>query len=182
MAGVIPAKLGVIMFRKIINNIEEIITVPLMLALLVILTWQIASRWLFDSPSLWSEELARVLFLHLGIIGGAIAIKKDDHVKITFFSDKLPLNLRYCLLLILELLVFITILAMIWYGYQHVQRTAFFELITLGISSSWMTYALPLGASFMLVRQTQKLYFIIIDWRSQCNDIPSSLSTNNIDG
>jgi TRAP-type C4-dicarboxylate transport system permease small subunit len=168
------------MFRKIIDNIEEIITVPLMIALLCILTWQISSRWLFDSPSLWSEELARVLFLHMAIIGGAIAIKKDDHVKITFFSDKLPRNIRYSLLFALEILVLITIVAMIYYGYAHVQRTAFFELITLGISSSWMTYALPIGGCFMLVRQCQKLYFVFIDWRIKENKNTSHLTACDI--
>lgn len=51
------------MLRKIINNIEEIITVPLMAALLAVLTWQIGTRWLLNDPSLWSEELARLLFM-----------------------------------------------------------------------------------------------------------------------
>ncbi|MGR5488441.1 C4-dicarboxylate ABC transporter permease, partial [Vibrio alfacsensis] len=51
------------MIRKIFDNIEEIITVPLMAALLVVLTWQIGTRWLLNDPSLWSEELARVLFM-----------------------------------------------------------------------------------------------------------------------
>ena len=166
------------MFRKFIDNIEEIITIPLMVALLGILTWQIASRWLLDSPSLWSEELARVIFLHMAILGCAIAIKKDEHVKITFFSDKLPPNIRYSLLFTLELLVFITITAMIYYGYEHVQRNAFFELITLGISSAWMNIALPIGGCFMLIRQLQKLYFVQHAWRnanlphvSTCNSI-----------
>ncbi|WP_022942829.1 TRAP transporter small permease [Psychromonas hadalis] len=166
------------MFRKIIDNIEEIITIPMMVALLGILTWQIVSRGILDSPSLWSEELARVIFLHMAIIGAAIGIKKDEHVKIIFFSDKLPRNIRYSLLFTLEVLVLITIGAMIHYGYEYVQRNAFFELITLGISSSWMNYALPLGSSFMLIRQMQKLYFVQKAWRntesspvSTCNSI-----------
>lgn len=168
------------MFRKIIDNIEEIITVPLMLSLLCILTWQIASRWLFDSPSLWTEELSRVIFLHMAIIGCAIGIKKDEHVKITFLSEKLPHNVRYGLLLTLELLVLITIMAMIFYGYAFVQRNAFFELITLGISSSWMNYALPLGSSFMLFRQCQKLYFVVIEWRKVAIESPLPHTENQI--
>ena len=78
------------MIRKIFDNIEEIITVPLMAALLVVLTWQIGTRWLLNDPSLWSEELARVLFMYMSLIGCAMAIKRGTHVNITFFSDKLP--------------------------------------------------------------------------------------------
>ncbi len=77
------------MLRKFFDNIEEIITVPLMVLLLLVLTWQIVTRWLFNDPSLWSEELARVLFMYMSLIGCAIASSgyaRQYH----FFSDKLP--------------------------------------------------------------------------------------------
>lgn len=145
------------MLKKIIDNIEEIITVPLMAALLVVLTWQIGTRWLLNDPSLWSEELARVLFMYMSLIGGAIAIKRSTHVNITFFSDKLPEKMRLYLVLSLELAVLVSIGAIIYLGYQHVQRTAFFELITLGVSSAWMNYSLPIGGVFMVLRQIEKM-------------------------
>lgn len=150
------------MLNKIYRNIEEIITVPLMFSLLLILSWQIGARWLFNSPSIWSEELARLLFMHMALIGCAIAVKNDTHVKITFFADKLPSTSRFSLAFVLEVAVLVSMLAMIYLGYQHVQRTAFFELITLGISSKWMNYSLPLGGCFMLVRQIEKM---IAMWR-----------------
>ncbi|MBD1555809.1 TRAP transporter small permease [Vibrio sp. S9_S30] len=153
------------MRQKITRNIEEIITVPLMLILLVVLTWQIGTRWLLDDPSLWSEELARVLFMYMALIGCAIAIKSSTHVNITFFSDKLPAKARLMLVLSLELAVLVSIFAIIYLGYQHVQRTAFFELITLGISSKWMNYSLPLGGVFMVVRQLQKMVKLVADFR-----------------
>ncbi len=146
------------MLRKIIDNIEEIITVPLMAGLLVVLTWQIGTRWLLNDPSLWSEELARVLFMYMSLIGCAIAIKRGTHVNITFFSDKLPEKVRLGLVLSLELAVLVSIFAIIFLGYQHVQRTAFFELITLGVSSSWMNYSLPIGGVFMVFRQLEKMF------------------------
>lgn len=145
------------MLKKIIDNIEEIITVPLMAALLVVLTWQIGTRWLLNDPSLWSEELARVLFMYMSLIGAAIAIKRSTHVNITFFSDKLPEKVRLYLVLSLELAVLVSIGAIIYLGYQHVQRTAFFELITLGVSSAWMNYSLPIGGVFMVLRQIEKM-------------------------
>ncbi|GLQ74950.1 TRAP transporter small permease [Vibrio penaeicida] len=153
------------MLQKITRNIEEIITVPLMLVLLVVLTWQIGTRWLLDDPSLWSEELARVLFMYMALIGCAIAIKSSTHVNITFFSDKLPEKVRLILVLSLELAVLLSIFAIIYLGYQHVQRTAFFELITLEISSKWMNYSLPLGGLFMVVRQLQKMVGLVTDFR-----------------
>lgn len=153
------------MLQKITRNMEEIITVPLMIVLLVVLTWQIGTRWLLDDPSLWSEELARVLFMYMALIGCAIAIKSSTHVNITFFSDKLPEKVRLILVLSLELAVLLSIFAIIYLGYQHVQRTAFFELITLEISSKWMNYSLPLGGLFMVVRQLQKMVGLVTDFR-----------------
>ncbi|WP_367989283.1 TRAP transporter small permease [Vibrio sp. NTOU-M3] len=152
------------MLRKIYDNFEEILTVPLMAALLVVLTWQIGTRWLLNDPSLWSEELARVLFMYMSLIGCAIAVKRSTHVNITFFSDKLPEKLRLVLVFSLEAAVLVSIVAIIYLGYQHVQRTAFFELITLGISSQWMNYSLPLGGVFMLLRQAEKMWGIAKQW------------------
>ncbi|MGF1727295.1 TRAP transporter small permease [Photobacterium nomapromontoriensis] len=168
------------MLRKIIDNIEEIITVPLMAILLAILTWQIGTRWLLNDPSLWSEELARILFLYMSLIGCAIAIKKGSHVNITFFSDKLPVKIRIALVFALECAVLISIFAIIILGYQHVQRTAFFELITLGISNKWMTYALPIGGIFMMFRQLQKLFSIANEFR-QCNEETTTQSPQTIE-
>ncbi|ASI93173.1 TRAP transporter small permease [Vibrio mediterranei] len=164
------------MIRKIFDNIEEIITVPLMAALLVVLTWQIGTRWLLNDPSLWSEELARVLFMYMSLIGCAMAIKRGTHVNITFFSDKLPQNIRYSLVIALELAVLVSIFAIIYLGYQHVQRTAFFELITLGISSKWMNYSLPLGGVFMVVRQLQKIFSIGAEFKQAKGEDASSSS------
>ncbi|MCF4173588.1 TRAP transporter small permease [Vibrio mediterranei] len=164
------------MIRKIFDNIEEIITVPLMAALLVVLTWQIGTRWLLNDPSLWSEELARVLFMYMSLIGCAMAIKRGTHVNITFFSDKLPQNIRYSLVIALELAVLVSIFAIIYLGYQHVQRTAFFELITLGISSKWMNYSLPLGGVFMVVRQLQKIFSIGAEFKQAKSEDASSSS------
>lgn len=165
------------MLRRILNNIEEIITVPLMAMLLVVLTWQIGTRWLLNDPSLWSEELARVLFMYMSLIGCAIAIKTGSHVNITFFSDKLPEKTRLFLVLSLELAVLVSIFAIIYLGYQHVQRTAFFELITLGISSKWMNYSLPLGGLFMVIRQTQKMLGIVAEYRK--GDTSASLHNSH---
>lgn len=164
------------MIRKIFDNFEEIITVPLMAALLVVLTWQIGTRWLLNDPSLWSEELARVLFVYMSLIGCAMAIKRGTHVNITFFSDKLPQNIRYSLVIALELAVLVSIFAIIYLGYQHVQRTAFFELITLGISSKWMNYSLPLGGVFMVVRQLQKIFSIGAEFKQAKSEDASSSS------
>ncbi|WP_304414215.1 TRAP transporter small permease [Photobacterium atrarenae] len=164
------------MRRKLINNIEEIITVPLMILLLVVLTWQIVTRWLFNAPSLWSEELARVLFMYMSLIGCAIAIKRNSHVNITYFSDKLPEKLRLILALALETAVLISIFAIIYLGYQHVQRNAFFELITLGVSSQWMNYSLPLGGLFMVFRQLQKMLALVVKYRRAGNAVMSQRS------
>ncbi len=103
--------------------------------------------------------------MYMALIGSAIAIKSSTHVNITFFSDKLPEKVRLILVLSLELAVLLSIFAIIYLGYQHVQRTAFFELITLEISSKWMNYSLPLGGLFMVVRQLQKMVGLVTDFR-----------------
>ncbi len=154
------------MLRKIYDNLEEIITVPLMASLLAVLTWQISSRWILNSPSLWSEELASVLFMHMALIGCAIAVKRDSHVKITFFADKLPELPRFVLMFTLEIAVLVSMFAMIYLATSTFSVQPFFELITLGISSKWMNYSLVIGGCFMVLRQTERMWYLLNAYRT----------------
>ena len=40
-----------------------------MLALVLSVSWQVASRYLLQAPSSWTEELARFLLVWIGLLG-----------------------------------------------------------------------------------------------------------------
>ena len=58
---------------------------PLLLvaAEIVILFAGVVSRYVFDHPLIWSDELASILFLWLAMLGAVIALRRGEHMRMT---------------------------------------------------------------------------------------------------
>lgn len=69
---------------KIINKLEEWIGGVLFIGIFLILLAQIIARQVFQSPFIWSEELARLLFIYVGLLGISMGIRSQQHVYIDF--------------------------------------------------------------------------------------------------
>ncbi len=51
----------------------------------VILFAGVISRYVFNAPLTWSDELASILFLWLAMLGAVIALRRDEHMRLTTF-------------------------------------------------------------------------------------------------
>ncbi|MEM9222942.1 MAG: TRAP transporter small permease [Pseudomonadota bacterium] len=68
----------------------------LMLAgVIAVVSLQIASRYLLDVSLIWSEEVARLLFITLIFLGGALLARGREHLAVTAFVDLLPARARH---------------------------------------------------------------------------------------
>lgn len=143
--------------RRILYNIEEIIGAALFIAMFAILVAQIVFRQIFNSPLVWSEELAILLFVYVGMLGVSIGIKYRQHVFIDFLYNKFSGKGLKIANTFIQTIVFIALVAMIQIGYKLFLRKKMFQLIALKISAGWMYVALPLIATLMLIRFIQVL-------------------------
>lgn len=143
--------------RRILDNIEEIIGAALFIAMFAILVAQIVFRQIFNSPLVWSEELAILLFVYVGMLGVSIGIKYRQHVFIDFLYNKFSGKGLKIANTFIQTIVFIALVAMIQIGYKLFLRKKMFQLIALKISAGWMYVALPLIATLMLIRFIQVL-------------------------
>ncbi len=75
--------------RKTIDRILEVIVVVVMAVLVLDVVWNVASRYLLNAPSSFSVELARYLLIWVGLLGGAYASGKKEHIAINLLPQKL---------------------------------------------------------------------------------------------
>ncbi len=61
----------------------------LMVGLVLAVTWQVVSRYLFASPSSWTEEIARFLLIWIGTLGAAYAFRVNAHIGLDLLPKKL---------------------------------------------------------------------------------------------
>ena len=61
----------------------EFVAAALVAIEIVILFSGVVSRYVFDAPLVWSDELASILFLWLAMLGAVIAFRRDEHMRMT---------------------------------------------------------------------------------------------------
>ena len=76
------------------HRLEDYISVAFLAILVIVVSLQVVSRYLFKSPLLWTEETARYLLLVLTFVGSSIAVRRGSNVSLDFILGKLPKKAR----------------------------------------------------------------------------------------
>ena len=145
---------------KIMDKVEEWLGGTLLLVVFLILIAQILARQLFHTPFIWSEELAKLLFVYVGLLGISMAIRSQQHVYIDFVTNFMPPSIKKLANSFVQLLIFISIIFFIYLGYI-VWESATFPMEALkatfnaDITQKWLYAGLPIVATLMLFRFCQ---------------------------
>jgi TRAP-type transport system small permease protein len=138
----------------------------LMLVLVLLVTLQVVSRFVFSSPLSWSEEASSLTQIFLVFLGGALAIFRKKTLRITVLIERLPVRVGIYIGLILDFLAVIFLLAVIYYT-----STVAFSLkaqftAALRIPKNYIFYSLILGSALMLVATLRDLKSKISELKS----------------
>lgn len=74
------------------NRIDKLLEIGLSILLgtmVLNVLWQVASRYMLNNPSIFTDELSRYLLIWLGLMGSAYATGKRMHVAIELLARKL---------------------------------------------------------------------------------------------
>lgn len=130
------------------------VVVPLVfLLLLVVITWQVASRYLLNQPSTVTEELGRLLLMWLGVLGSALTWAEKKHIAISLLHDKLPPLAQIWL----EKFTYLCTTAfgmLLVIGGVHLSRNAFVLSQTtpaMGLSMGLVYLVVPVGGAFFML-------------------------------
>ncbi len=107
---------------------------------------QVVFRYFLDDPLVWSDELARYLFVWVSFLGWIIAARKRSHLAIDMALARLGPRGRAALrgLGALAAIAFAAILA--WYGWRIALRNADVETTALFFSQGVVYAIVPAAA------------------------------------
>jgi C4-dicarboxylate transporter, DctQ subunit len=85
-----------IIFRWIdaTSDAGGIVAAVCMLAVTLIITYEVFARYLFSAPTTWVAEISIYLWMALGLLGAAYALKNNTHFAITIVVDRLSAKNR----------------------------------------------------------------------------------------
>lgn len=137
--------------------------VVLCIGLVISVVWQVFSRYILNDPSTVTDELARFLFIWVGLIGAAYGLGQKKHLAIDLLLTKLdsPPRKQTFLQIIINLIgLFFVVVIMIYGGGRLVIDTISSGQISpvLGIQMGLIYLALPMSGFFMLVFLLRDLF------------------------
>ena len=78
--------------KSITRILDAVLTRALILLMLLLVgavLWQVISRYVFASPSSWTEEMARFLLIWIALLGAAYAFRSGMHLALDVLPRKL---------------------------------------------------------------------------------------------
>jgi tripartite ATP-independent transporter DctM subunit len=144
--------------RRVAQRVDRAIGVAaeatgavLVVAEIVILFAGVVSRYVFNSPLIWSDELANFLFLWLTMCGTIVALRRDEHMRLTTFVSWVGPRWGDRLGAIAALIVIAFVLEILLPAQEYLEQQSFVELVALHISDSYRVVALLIGFSLAAV-------------------------------
>lgn len=143
--------------RALRDRLEDYLGVLVLLLLVLVVSLQVISRYVFAHPWLWTEEIARYLLIILAFIGAPIAVRKGTSISLDFLVEGLPGGMRRTVSivsLILELGFYLAVL------YQSVSMALFSRgryLVSVQVPRTLVYAVIAFGFVLMAIRCLTRL-------------------------
>jgi tripartite ATP-independent transporter DctM subunit len=136
---------------NLIGHLAEAIGAAIVVAETVILFAGVVSRYVFNSPIIWTDELANFLFLWLSMIGTVVALRGNGHMRLTTLVNWVRPGLGKWFNSVAALVVIAFVVEILLPAYEYTRDQQFTELTTLGISEGWRAVSILIGMSLAAV-------------------------------
>ena len=137
--------------NDIVGMLVEFPAALLVAAEVVVLLMGVIWRYVLQTPLVWSDELASILFLWLAMLGSIVALRRGEHMRMTAIVGKLPRHLRAFLDLIAIAAALAFLLFVVRPAYEFAEDEMFVTTPSLEIANSWRAAALPIGMALMIL-------------------------------
>jgi len=149
--------------RWLDDAVDVVVGIALVGELLVIIG-NVVGRAYFNEPLLWSDEVAGFALSTIAFLGGAIAYRRDAHVRVQTIMTLLPATWADIATALVDWMV-LAIAAVT--GYQSIALLAFRQHETtpiLGISASWIAAPLTVAMVVLAIYALHRL--LAQSWRA----------------
>ena len=80
--------------KKVLGNLDEIVISIALATVCIVLILQVFFRYILNNPLIWSEELARYLFIWLTMLGLSYNIRTDNNISMQLLYAKMSPTVR----------------------------------------------------------------------------------------
>jgi TRAP-type mannitol/chloroaromatic compound transport system permease small subunit len=88
----------------------------LILPLVFVIMYEVVSRYLFNAPTRWSNEISQYLLVAVVMLGGGYCLVDNEHVNVDIFYRKFTWRTRAVVEILTFILVVSFVAAIVWKG------------------------------------------------------------------
>lgn len=141
-----------------INRILIIICAYLLGIMVIVASWQVISRYIFNHPSSWTEEILRFSLIWLTMLGTPLAHGLNRNMSVTFLVNKFSNKNKYINSLFVEILTFLLALVVLLIGGWMVAVNAYGQVsAALGINMFFVYISLPISGILLMMYSGLKI-------------------------
>ena len=138
--------------RSIIDHVLSAVCCFLFAAMVVIGTYQIVTRYVFNSPSTISEELLTYSFTWMALLISAYIFGKREHMRVNYLADKIKGSARTMLEVVLEAMtVAVSAIVFVYGGMTMVNLTMMQKTASLGIPMGTVYAVVPISGALIVL-------------------------------
>ena len=151
--------------KKLCRSLDRVLVVllvALFAALVLMVVWQVLSRYALNSPSAFTEEAARYLMIWVSLLGASYVFRMRLHIGLDLLTRKLTgSNKRIVEVAALTAAVLFALLILLVGGARLVELIWSLDQVSavLGIRMALVYLAIPLSGGFILLYTLEQLLY-----------------------
>ena len=130
--------------KKGLDKVLIVLSIFLCAVMVVLVAYQVIARFILGNPSTVSEELARLIFVWMGLFASALLYGEKGHMNINFLPEKVGKYRALYLTILSEVLTLGMAIWVLTYGGYRI------SLNGMGQVNSAMTW-LPVGVIYSVI-------------------------------
>lgn len=143
---------ALVTIRNIIDKVLTFVCCFLFAFMVCVGTYQIVTRYFFNSPSTVSEELLTYSFTWMALYSSVYVFGKRDHMRMGFIADKLEGTPRTILEVLIELLILAFAIVVLLFGGISITKLTMTQVTaSLGIPMGIIYTAIPISGVLIIV-------------------------------
>ncbi|MDS9472486.1 TRAP transporter small permease [Sporosarcina pasteurii] len=144
--------------KNILDRLLVGVSMTALLAMILIIIYQVFSRQLFQHTPSWAEELSIILFVWTSFLGIAYGFKARLHIGVSFLVDMFPTKLQDAMDFLAKILIIIFGIVLVVYGWKFTVIMGGSTLAGTGLQSSYLYAAIPVTGIFVLLYGIELLF------------------------
>ena len=146
-------------FYSAVYKVVMLLCKLMLIADILVTSWVVLQRFVPSiPPANWGEEVILTLMVYMAVLSASLAIRRNAHIRMTLFDNKLPKKAIPYLDLFSDILVLILAFIMAFEGLKLANKIPGFFIALTWLPKFWQYFPISLAGFAMIFFEIERIY------------------------